>query len=254
MAGRGGGSALMIGEECTVCRNSPYITPSLRISVSELCGHKYCETCIERMFPSGATVQVCKQCGTQLRKSNFKRPTGEGMAMGSETFIRKRVLGAFNKVEADFASLEEYNNYLEMVEDIIFNLVNGIDVEKMDRLVMEHQRENQEQIIRNQAKRAEAEREAQRRVAGKAKAREYVPRAVAAAAAGPQAGPAQPKQKAVQGGGTRVERPADENDREAMYAYAHRLRQLEELAARAGGHSFDAARARARREALSTLF
>lgn len=35
-----------------------------------------------------------------------------------DTSWRRRVTKVFNKVESDFDTLEEYNNYLEQVEDI----------------------------------------------------------------------------------------------------------------------------------------
>ena len=35
---------------------------------------------------------------------------------------RQRVLAAFNKRQSDFASLREWNDYLERVEKLIFNL------------------------------------------------------------------------------------------------------------------------------------
>jgi hypothetical protein len=69
-----------------------------------------------------------------------------------EIHIRKTILKDFNKTREDFKTFKEYNDYLEQVEDIIFNLVNGIDVEETKKKIKEYKKENEEQIIINQSK------------------------------------------------------------------------------------------------------
>ncbi len=49
--------------------------------------------------------------------------------MEREIDIRGRVAAVFTAQEEDFQGLLSYNNYLEEVEEIAFNLVKGIDVE-----------------------------------------------------------------------------------------------------------------------------
>ena len=41
--------------------------------------------------------------------------------------IRKTVLKIYNKLESDFSSLQEYNDYLEEVENIVWSLETGIN-------------------------------------------------------------------------------------------------------------------------------
>ena len=55
----------------------------------------------------------------------------------------------FNKREEDFGCLRDYNNYLEMVEDIIFNLSNNIDVTETNKKIQVYKEVNKEQILRN---------------------------------------------------------------------------------------------------------
>ncbi len=62
--------------------------------------------------------------------------------------IRKRVLRDFNLKEEDFGTLREYNDYLEMVEDIIFNLVNDIDVQETNRRIAVYKQKNKDQIAK----------------------------------------------------------------------------------------------------------
>nr|XP_009764761.1 PREDICTED: CDK-activating kinase assembly factor MAT1 [Nicotiana sylvestris] len=81
--------------------------------------------------------------------------SGTNNAFGKEMAIRKRIASIFNKREEDFPSLREYNDYLEEVEDMIFNLIEGIDVPAIEAKIAQYQRENAEQIMIAQARKAE---------------------------------------------------------------------------------------------------
>lgn len=75
-----------------------------------------------------------------------------------EAQTRRRYLRWFNKRRDDFKTDAEYDDYLEMVEDIIFNLVNNIDVEATKSRVEKYRRENADSIGQNHAKRLEEDR------------------------------------------------------------------------------------------------
>jgi len=65
----------------------------------------------------------------------------------------------FNKVENDFSSLLEYNNYLEEREDIIFSIVNEEpDAEDSKAKVKAYEAENKSQIVIRQSQRDDEER------------------------------------------------------------------------------------------------
>ncbi|GBG68488.1 hypothetical protein CBR_g3032 [Chara braunii] len=84
-------------------------------------------------------------------------------AMNSkEVIVRKRIVEIYNKQQEDFGTLREYNDYLEEVEDIIFALVEGHDVEAVEAKIAKYKEENYEQIVMAQARKAE-ERAAQLR-------------------------------------------------------------------------------------------
>ncbi|XP_027149074.1 CDK-activating kinase assembly factor MAT1 [Coffea eugenioides] len=72
-----------------------------------------------------------------------------------EMAIRRRIAGIFNKREEDFPSFREYNDYLEEVEDMLVNLIEGIDVPAIEAKIAQYQRENAEQIMIAQARKAE---------------------------------------------------------------------------------------------------
>ncbi|XP_010040840.2 uncharacterized protein LOC104429702 [Eucalyptus grandis] len=72
-----------------------------------------------------------------------------------EMAIRRRMASTFNKREDDFPSLREYNDYLEEVEEMTFNLIEGVDVPTIEAKIAKYQEENAEQIMINRAKKAE---------------------------------------------------------------------------------------------------
>ncbi|KAI7840364.1 hypothetical protein COHA_005908 [Chlorella ohadii] len=74
-------------------------------------------------------------------------------ALRKEMKIRARVEAIFNKHEDDFESKQEFDDYLEEREDIIFNLSEGVDVAEMERKVEQYRLANAESIIRNEARR-----------------------------------------------------------------------------------------------------
>lgn len=69
-----------------------------------------------------------------------------------EVNIRKRILRDFNKKEEDFATLREYNDYLEEVETIIYNLANNIDVIETNKKIEQYKKDNKDQITKSKSK------------------------------------------------------------------------------------------------------
>ncbi|XP_070776668.1 CDK-activating kinase assembly factor MAT1 isoform X2 [Enoplosus armatus] len=139
----------MDDQGCPRCKTTKYRNPSLKLMVN-VCGHTLCENCVEMLFVRGSGN--CVQCDTPLRKSNFRVQLFEDPTVDKEVEIRKKVLKIYNKRDVDFSSLREYNDYLEQVEDIVYNLTNNLDVENTKLRMEQYQRENRDIIQRNKAK------------------------------------------------------------------------------------------------------
>lgn len=77
--------------------------------------------------------------------------------MNKELQTRRRIQNIYNKRQDDFPSLRAYNDYLEEVEDIIFSLIEGVDVAATEEKLLKYQNENAEAIIASRARRAEEE-------------------------------------------------------------------------------------------------
>ncbi|XP_054715171.1 CDK-activating kinase assembly factor MAT1-like [Uloborus diversus] len=142
--------------ECPRCKTTKYRNPNLKLMVN-ICGHALCDNCVELLFVKGSAA--CPQCNVALRRSNFRVQIFEDSSVEKELDIRRRVLKDFNKKEEDFKSLLEYNDYLEEVETIIFNLANNIDIESTKRKIEQYKKENKTQIMKNKGKLSKEEEE-----------------------------------------------------------------------------------------------
>ncbi|XP_043553187.1 CDK-activating kinase assembly factor MAT1 [Chiloscyllium plagiosum] len=139
----------MDDQRCPRCKTTKYRNPSLKLMVN-VCGHTLCESCVELLFIRGSGN--CQECGTALRKNNFRVQLFEDPTVDKEVEIRKKVLKIYNKREDDFCTLKEYNDFLEEVEDIVNNLTNNIDVENTKRKMEQYQKDNKDIIYRNKLK------------------------------------------------------------------------------------------------------
>lgn len=94
----------------------------------------------------------CPDCGIPLRRSNFRIQLFEDPKVEKEVDIRKRVLRDFNKKEEDFETLREYNDYLEEVESIIYNLVHNQDIIETNKKIEQFKKDNKDFIMKNKVK------------------------------------------------------------------------------------------------------
>lgn len=145
-------------DRCPQCKTDRYLNPKLRLLVSP-CYHKMCESCLDRIFSLGPAP--CPECGQKCRKYEFGVQTFQDLRVEKEVDIRRRVGKLFNKREEDFDSLKAYNDYLEQVESILFNLINNVDVPQTEARIASYMASNKASIqanTRNQAAEGDAQR------------------------------------------------------------------------------------------------
>jgi len=82
----------------------------------------------------------------------------EDLSVEQEVRVRRRIAKWFNKRPEDFKTLKEYNDYLEEVEDITFNLINDVNVEETEARIQKFAEENQSIIAANEAKQQREEK------------------------------------------------------------------------------------------------
>jgi len=132
-----------------MCKTTKYRNPSMKLMVN-VCGHALCESCVELLFAKGSGS--CQECRIPLRRADFRLQLFEDASIDKAVDIRRRILRDFNKVRDDFENLRSYNDYLEMVEDIIFNLCNNIDVTETEKKVKDYKEVHHDQIAKNRHK------------------------------------------------------------------------------------------------------
>lgn len=154
-------------QACPRCKTTSYRNPNLKLLVN-ICGHKLCQTCVDVIFtrPSAA----CPQCNTALRRNDFRAQQFEDAGVEREVDIRKKIVKIFNKRQIDFSScgdpLRAFNDYLEEVEIIVFNLVNKIDVDSTKKKIEQYKKHNEHLIRKNNSKQNQEESQLQAQLAG----------------------------------------------------------------------------------------
>ncbi|MCJ1406764.1 TFIIH/NER complex subunit [Ptychographa xylographoides] len=130
-----------------------------------------CESCVDRIFSQGPAPCPIAGCGRTLRKARFKKQTFEDLKVEREVDIRRRIakvyalisnpnfhinvrltnpfLDSFNNREEQFEDLRAYNDYLEMVEDITFNLIERRDVAANEAKLNAYAKDNADSIAQN---------------------------------------------------------------------------------------------------------
>lgn len=135
---------------CPICKTDRYLSPDMTFLVNPECYHKICGSCVDRIFSLGPAQCPYEGCDKILRKNKFKTQIFDDVGVEKEVDIRKRVFNVFNKSLTDFdGNLDAYNRYLEEVEDIVYNLDNGIDVAKTEERLRTYEELNKQLIMAN---------------------------------------------------------------------------------------------------------
>ena len=142
-------SATTQDEVCPVCKSSRYLNSRLRFLVNPECYHQMCESCVDRIFSHGPAQCPIPGCRKTLRKHRFREQTFEDLRVEREVDIRKRVAAVFNRREDEFEGLRAWNDYLNEVEDITFNLIQGIDLEETNRRFDAYSKAHETEIVEN---------------------------------------------------------------------------------------------------------
>ena len=146
----------------------------MRFLVNPECYHRMCESCVDRIYSHGPAPCPVAGCHRTLRKQRFRKQTFQDIRVEKEVDVRKRVAKMcvleflpegrswsgkdrnaesrrFNRRQEEFDTLRDYNDYLEEVETITFNLLNGVDVAQTEAKLTRYAADNAEVITVNKA-------------------------------------------------------------------------------------------------------
>lgn len=112
---------------CPVCKTNRYFNKDMEFLINPECYHPMCSNCVNRLFKDAPNQCPYAHCNKTLRRKGFRPPWFADLAVEREVDIRKRVAAVFNMREDDFVDLNAYNNYLNEVEDLTFDLVFATD-------------------------------------------------------------------------------------------------------------------------------
>jgi len=115
-----------------------------------------CSNCFDGPVFKTQKVVDCRACNEPLKKTFFSDLTKEEIDYERERAIRKDVLSKFNLLPEDFDSLEEYLDYQELAEQIVWNKLHREDVNWATEQIERNERENRTKIARRTADRAQA--------------------------------------------------------------------------------------------------
>ncbi|KAJ9149729.1 CDK-activating kinase assembly factor [Coniochaeta hoffmannii] len=170
--GGSGPASISNDDMCPVCKTIRYLNKDMEFLINPDCYHPMCSNCVNRLFNDGPNQCPYAGCHQTLRRNKFRSAFFGDLAVEREVDIRRRVAAVFNKVEDDFETLRDYNDYLQIVEDLTFDLVSGDDKTKAkaEAVLKDYERQNKAEIERNRKAGREAEEGARRRLAAEREA------------------------------------------------------------------------------------
>ncbi|EGV63219.1 TFIIH/NER complex subunit [Yamadazyma tenuis] len=140
---------------CPICRTDRYLSPNMNFLINPECYHKICESCVDRIFSLGPAPCPYAKCGKILRKNKFKKQIFDDINIEREVDIRKRVSTIYNKTQDDFEDLKDYNQYLENIENIVFNLANDQDASNTEAELVAYEKEHKVEILERQMRQSQ---------------------------------------------------------------------------------------------------
>ncbi|KAI1094027.1 CDK-activating kinase assembly factor [Rostrohypoxylon terebratum] len=165
-------SAEVPEDVCPICRSQKYFNPDLTFVINPECYHPMCERCVEQIFGRGPAQCPHPGCNKTLRQRGFHKSFFKNLGVEREVDVRRRVQAVFNMAEDDFETLRDYNDYLQQVEDLTFDLVHGGDEQRRaaEKKLAAYEQQHREEIEKNKRRGKEAEATRKQRDAADAEA------------------------------------------------------------------------------------
>ncbi|KAI0976879.1 CDK-activating kinase assembly factor MAT1-domain-containing protein [Xylaria arbuscula] len=165
-----GPSTAIPSDICPVCKRVRYLNTDMEFLINPECYHPMCSNCVTNIFKSGPAQCPYATCIKTLRHRGFRSAFFSDLAVEREVDIRRRVAAAYNMCEDDFETLRDYNNYLQDVEDLTFDLISGGDDERRaaEQKLLHREQEFRDEIERNKRRGREAELSRQKRAEAEA--------------------------------------------------------------------------------------
>eukprot|EP00455_Lapot_gusevi_P054243 TRINITY_DN8650_c0_g2_i1.p1 TRINITY_DN8650_c0_g2~~TRINITY_DN8650_c0_g2_i1.p1 ORF type:complete len:255 (-),score=28.83 TRINITY_DN8650_c0_g2_i1:268-1032(-) len=149
-------------EICPNCRTSKSFAGQMQILYSTCCGSLLCQSCAHLIFNKQKFYE-CSECKQPLEKKNFVIDNIDRQRVNEEVRVRTRLTKFFNCRREDFKTPEEYDDYLELEQDIVYDLTYGDQACRVaaDKRLKEYIAKNTALIERNRTRQASEQKTAQ---------------------------------------------------------------------------------------------
>lgn len=124
--------------QCPKCliQSQAQSSASVQFYVSVRCDHCICNKCLDKLYPqrsqqqpstAGSGSEPSQKCQTTnclilLSRKDFQKHESLETFVKRETDCRRRVKNIYNKARQDFDTDDQYDDYLEQIEDKVFKL------------------------------------------------------------------------------------------------------------------------------------
>lgn len=162
---------ILMAESCAKCNRNSLTSSDLSIIVFlwSNCGHRFCRNCVDKELRRHRSF-LCPKCNQPITHEKLSEKTIDETEVERDFRIRRKVMNIFNKQIEDFQNISEikksseialklFQDYEEMREDIIFNLVHSIDVDIMNNRIKEYERENLKLITERKSQKEQEEKQ-----------------------------------------------------------------------------------------------
>lgn len=145
---------------CPICGEDES-TPGIKLMFS-ICSHQVCEKCLKSLFRNDTEIN-CPTCEKLLKRPNFSNKYQEDLDMEKDREIRLKVYSiypvlGFNQIPENF-SVSEYNDYLEMTEELIDNIMFQKNTEKVKEKMDQDKEKYKKQIQKIEARKNDLKKE-----------------------------------------------------------------------------------------------
>ncbi|RMZ75854.1 hypothetical protein DV737_g5093, partial [Chaetothyriales sp. CBS 132003] len=130
-------------QQCPACLTRKSASPNLRFKINNKCYHRICESCIDRVYASGGQ-HTCPypHCKNSFWKNAWRTQTFEDLNVEKEINIRRDIYSTLNKDEEDFINKRAYDDFLELREMFVMNLLLGTEAQATRRKLNEYKEAN----------------------------------------------------------------------------------------------------------------
>lgn len=116
---------------CPECLSGRSIRKDLVLLYSSCCGAIRCHGCVRDKFDLKRKVSIkCLDCGATLKRGDYRDVPLERQHFERENAIRAKMERISMLERGDFDSDRTYDDYLEMLSDIVIDRAHGTDEEK----------------------------------------------------------------------------------------------------------------------------